>query len=67
MILDVWSMACLLVPYEPQHSEFTIATIQEGKHPGKNKAKQLAYIDILVNLKIRPDSVKRMTQIQNTS
>ena len=31
---DVWSMACLLVPSEPQHSEFTIATatIQEGKH-----------------------------------
>ena len=28
---------------------------------------ELAYIDILVNLKIRLDSVKRMTQIQNTS
>ena len=27
---------------------------------------ELAYIDILVNLKIRLDSVKRMTQIQNT-
>ena len=60
-------MACLLVPYEPQHSEFTIATIQEGKHPGKNKAKQLAYIDILVNLKIRPKIVKGMTQIQKSS
>ena len=28
---------------------------------------ELAYIDTLVNLKIRLDSVKRMTQIQNTS
>ena len=28
---------------------------------------KLAYIDILVNLKIRLDSVKRMTQIQITS
>ena len=28
---------------------------------------ELAYIDALANLKIRLDSVKRMTQIQNTS
>ena len=28
---------------------------------------ELAYIDILVNLKMRLDSVKRMSQIQNTS
>ena len=28
---------------------------------------ELAYIDTLVNLKMRLDSVKRMTQIQNTS
>jgi hypothetical protein len=28
---------------------------------------ELAYIDTLVNLKIRLDSVRRMTQIQNTS
>ena len=28
---------------------------------------ELAYIDILANLNIRLDGVKRMTQIQNTS
>ena len=28
---------------------------------------ELAYIDILVNLKMRLDSVKRLTQIQNIS
>ena len=33
----------------------------------KKSRPELAYIDILVNLKIRLDSVKRMTQIQNTS
>ena len=33
----------------------------------KDEPTELAYIDILVNLKIRLDSVKRMTQIQNTS
>ena len=37
--------------------------------PGFTKKSQteLAYIDILANSKIRFDSVKRMTQIQNTS
>ena len=39
----------------------------EGQTPGKIKQSKLAYIDILVNLKIRPYSVKRMTQIQNIS
>ena len=33
----------------------------------KEEPTELAYIDTLVNLKIRLDSVKRMTQIQNTS
>ena len=33
----------------------------------KEEPIELAYIDTLVNLKIRLDSVKRMTQIQNTS
>ena len=33
----------------------------------KKSQTELAYIDILANLKIRLDSVKRMTQIQNTS
>ena len=39
-----------------------------GPHGYTKKSQtELAYIDILVNLKIRPNSVKRMTQIQNTS
>ena len=48
------------------------AVVRDYSAPGphvytkKNQTK-LAYIDILVNLKIRLDSVKRMTQIQNTS
>ena len=33
----------------------------------KEEPTELAYIDILANPKIRLDSVKRMTQIQNTS
>ena len=33
----------------------------------KEEPTELAYIDTLENLKIRLDSVKRMTQIQNTS
>ena len=33
----------------------------------KEEPTELAYIDILANSKIRLDSVKRMTQIQNTS
>ena len=38
-----------------------------GPHVTKKAQTELAYIDILVNSKIRFDSVKRMTQIQNTS
>ena len=39
-----------------------------GPHVYTTKSQtELAYIDTLVNLKIRLDSVKRMTQIQNTS
>ena len=38
-----------------------------GPHVTQKAQTELAYIDILVNLKIRLDSVKRMTQIQNTS
>ena len=33
----------------------------------KKSRPELAYIDILANSKIRLDSVKRLTQIQNTS
>ena len=45
---------------------------QAQKHDDESKAyvgdlTELAYIDILANSKIRFDSVKRMTQIQNTS
>ena len=58
---DVWSMACLLVPAD------ATATIQEGKHLAKIKQSKLAYNDILVNSKIRLNSVKRMTEIQNIS
>ena len=39
----------------------------EGQTPGKIKQSKLAYIDTLAYSKIRLDSVKRMTQIQNTS
>ena len=38
-----------------------------GPHVTQKAQTELAYIDILVNLKIRLDSVKRVTQIQNTS
>ena len=39
-----------------------------GPHVYTKKSQtELAYIDILENLKMRVDSVKRMTQIQNTS
>ena len=39
-----------------------------GTHVYTQKSQtELAYIDILANSKIRLDSVKRMTQIQNTS
>ena len=33
----------------------------------KEEPTELAYVDILANLKMRLDGVKRMTQIQNTS
>ena len=38
-----------------------------GRGHTKDEPNELAYIDILANLKIRLDSVKRITQIQNTS
>ena len=38
-----------------------------GPHVTKKSQAELAYIDTLANSKIRFDSVKRMTQIQNTS
>ena len=39
-----------------------------GPHVYTKKSQiELAYIDTLVNLKMRLDSVKRMTEVQNTS
>ena len=38
-----------------------------GPHVTKKAQTELAYIDTLANPKIRLDSVKRMTEIQNTS
>ena len=38
-----------------------------GPHVQKKSQTELAYIDLLANSKIRVDSVKRLTQIQNTS
>ena len=43
------------------------ARADAGTRVGRLLETELAYIDILVNSKIRLDSVKRMTQIQNTS
>ena len=51
----------------PRDAQAQASVSQGGKACANIRQSKLAYIDILAIPKIRPDSVKRITKIQNTS
>ena len=57
---------CASAPNSPMYQGVRLFCSGPPRYTKKSRP-ELAYIDTLANSKIRFDSVKRMTQIQNTS
>ena len=57
---------CASAPNSPMYQGARLSFSGPPRYTKKSRP-ELAYIDTLANSKIRLDSVKRLTQIQNTS